>query len=379
MTIEDRVRRVLTEAVADEPPLHGAPLQAALGGRRRRPVLAGAVAVVLVLAAVIGLVAVRRPSRVVPAAPTLTTLPTTGWPEVTDDAGNLSFRHPPGWDARRGPTGVWTLAPRDVARDDQGRPGFEVTVRPVRGYWKSDGYWRATTPEIGRLPGGQDYLFIFQAPTQQGSYAVDWGRVCGKVAAPGSCQPRSVQIQFRSATGRPSLDRYRAQAQTVVGTLRPLRGNAPTVGDRSRPACLPEQWALVHPDAWAGVAGRPLIVVPAGVRFRGGRPCHLQVAVSMAVHRDGRPLPVQGSPAPATIELDLPEDALPGGYRGVDDERILQLWLWDYVCEQALNGAEFVFSDDRGQRLLGVDIGQSGSGPGGCPGQGGQPLLATWP
>ena len=99
----------------------------------------------------------------------------------------------------------------------------------------------------------------------------------------------------------------------------------------------------------------------------------------MAVHRDGRPLPVQGSPAPATIELDLPEDALPGGYRGVDDERILQLWLWDYVCEQALNGAEFVFSDDRGQRLLGVDIGQSGSGPGGCPGQGGQPLLATWP
>ena len=379
MTIEDRVRRVLTEAVADEPPLHGAPLQAALGGRRRRPVLAGAVAVVLVLAAVTGLVAVRRPSRVVPAAPTLTTLPTTGWPERTDDAGNLSFRHPPGWAARRGPTGVWTLAPRDVPRDDQGRPGFEVTVRPVRGYWKSDGYWRATTPEIGRLPGGQDYLFIFQAPTRQGSYAVDWGRVCGKVAAPGSCQPRSVQIQFRSATGRPSLDRYRAQAQTVVGTLRPLRGNAPTVGDRSRPACLPEQWALVHPDAWAGVAGRPLIVVPAGVRFRGGRPCHLQVAVSMAVHRDGRPLPVQGSPAPATIELDLPEDALPGGYRGVDDERILQLWLWDYVCEQALNGSEFVFSDDRGQRLLGVDIGQSGSGPGGCPGQGGQPLLATWP
>ena len=49
------------------------------------------------------------------------------------------------------------------------------------------------------------------------------------------------------------------------------------------------------------------------------------------------------------------------------------------MCEQALNGTEFVFSDDRGQRLLGVDIGQSGSGPGGCPGQGGQPLLATWP
>jgi hypothetical protein len=379
MTIEDRVRRVLTEAVADEPPLRGAPLEAVRRRRRRRPVLAGAVAVVLVLAAAAGLVAVRRSDRVLPATPTPTTLPTAGWPEVTDTAGNLSFRHPPGWDVRQRRNGVWALTPQDIAPDDQGRPGFEVTVRPVREYWRSDGYWRAAIPEIGRLPGGQDFLFLFQAPTQQGSYAVDWGRVCGKVAAPGSCQPRSVQVRFQSATGRPSWDRYRAQVQTVVGTLRPVRANAPTVGDRSRPACQPEQWALVHPDAWAGVAGRPLLVVPAGVRFRGGRPCHLQVAVSMAVHRDGRPLPVQGSPARATIQLDLPEDALPEGYRGIDGERILQLWLWDHGCEEALNGTEVIFGDDRGRRLLGVDVGEPGSGPGGCPGQRGQPRLVAWP
>ena len=85
MTIEDRVRRVLTDAVADEPPLRGAPLQAALRRRRRRPVLAGAVAVVLVLAAVAGVAALRRPDKVLPATPTLTTLPTAGWPEVVDD------------------------------------------------------------------------------------------------------------------------------------------------------------------------------------------------------------------------------------------------------------------------------------------------------
>jgi hypothetical protein len=56
MTIEDRVRRVLTDAVADEPPQRGVPLH-----------------------------------------------------EVTDDAGNLSFRHPPGWDVRpsdRGGSGL---------------------------------------------------------------------------------------------------------------------------------------------------------------------------------------------------------------------------------------------------------------------------------
>jgi hypothetical protein len=379
MTIEDRVRRVLTDAVADEPPLHGAPLQAALRRRRRRPVLAGAVAVVLVLAAGIGLIAVRRPSRVVPAAPTLTTLPTAGWPEVTDEAGNLSFRHPPGWEARRTSRGAWTLAPQDVPPDENGRPGFEVTVTPVRGYWRSHGYWRGTTPELGRLPGGQDYLFIFQAPTQQGTYAVDWGRTCAAAAAPGSCQPRSVQVEFRSATGRPSWDRYRAQVETVVGTLRPLRANAATVGDRSRPACLPEQWALVHPDAWAGVAGRQLIVVPVGVGFRGGRPCHLRVAVSMAVHPDGGALPVRGSPALATIELDLPEDALPVDYKGVDDERILRLWIWDYVCEEALAGAELVFSDDRGRRLLRLDIGGPTQGSGGCPGQGQPSSLVAWP
>jgi hypothetical protein len=66
MSIEDRLRRVLADAVADEPPLQGAPLEAATHRRRGRPVLAGVIAMVLVLAAVVALAAVRgqreRPS-----------------------------------------------------------------------------------------------------------------------------------------------------------------------------------------------------------------------------------------------------------------------------------------------------------------------------
>ena len=212
MTIEDRVRRVLTEAVADEPPLHGAPLQAALGGRRRRPVLAGAVAVVLVLAAVTGLVAVRRPSRVVPAAPTLTTLPTTGWPEVTDDAGNVRFRHPPGWDVRptnRGGAGLkdgWVLTPPDVPRGNAPRSGFAVTVTHGHGYWKADSFGLVGSGQVGRVPGGQAYLRTAANSPQRGTYAIDWGRVCrAGTPAPGCSSARSWRTTARGTCRASSL------------------------------------------------------------------------------------------------------------------------------------------------------------------------------
>jgi hypothetical protein len=381
MTIEDRVRRVLTEAAADEPPVHGAPLQAALRGRRRRPVLAGAVAVVLVLAAVIGLVAIRRPSRVVPATPTLTTLPTAGWPEVTDDAGNFRFRHPPGWEVRRNDRRGWNLIPPG-ARPGAGQPPrFLVTVASA-GYWRNDGYHRGTAPQVGRLPGGQAYQLTAPDPPRSGTYAVDWGRVCRGAAAPGSCRPRSVHVVFSSTDPGYGWDRYRPELETVVGTLTPLRATAPTAGDRSRPACRPGQWALVHPKAWAGVAGKQLLVVPVGVRFRGGPPCHLQASVSMAVKQDGRPLGIGGNPAPATIELDLPEDALPTGYQGVDDKRILQLWIWDNLCGRQAgitSRTDLVFEDERGRRLLSLDVQLAGYPSATCADSGAPSAIAPWP
>ena len=43
----------------------------------------------------------------------------------------------------------------------------------------------------------------------------------------------------------------------------------------------------------------------------------------MAVQQDGRLVEVRGNPAPATVELALPEDALPATYRGSDEDRML--------------------------------------------------------
>jgi hypothetical protein len=389
MTIEDRVRRVLTEAVADEPLLHGAPLQAALRGRRRRPVLAGAVAVVLVLGAVIGLVAVRRPSRVLPAAPTLTTLPTTGWPEVTDDAGNFRFRHPPGWDVRptnRGGAGLkdgWVLTPPDVPRGNAPRSGFAVTVTHGHGYWKADSFGLVGSGQVGRVPGGQAYLRTAANSPQRGTYAIDWGRVCrAGTPAPGSCAAQSVQVEYASVPPGRHFDRYRAEVETVVASLRALRPTSPTVGDRSRPACQPGQWALVHPSAWGGTPDGRRLAVPVGVGFRGGPPCHLHVPVSMAVEQDGRRLPIQGNPATATIELDLPEDALPAGYKGIRDDRILQVWTWDERCDQQAGitaSSAMVFSDDRGRRLLTLGNRLAGFDPAQCTDRSRRSVLAAWP
>jgi hypothetical protein len=386
MTIEDRVRRVLAEAVADEPPPRSAPLERALRRRHRRPALIGAAALVLVLAAVVGLVTVRRQDRPIPpTTPTLTTLPTAGWPEVTDEAGNFRFRYPPGWEVRR-IGGQWALTQRNIPRTDQGLPAFEVRVISARSLWRSHGYWQGTAPKVGRLPAGQAYLLTFHVPAQYGAYFVDWGRACRGPAKPGSCQPRSVQVEFRSFTGEPIWDRYQAEIQTVVGTLEKLRPTASTVGDRSRPACRAEQWELAKPDVIGTTQEHPVVAVPVGVRFRGGRPCHLQAPVSMAALQDGRLLEVRGNPAPATIELDLPEDALPTTYLGPEEDRMLLTWVWNRPCQSprppdllvALRRVDLVFSDERGRPLVATHFNQ-GSETGVC-GERGQPsVLAPWP
>jgi hypothetical protein len=381
MTIEERVRRVLEHAVATEPPPRRAPLDSVRRRRRRRPVLAGAVAVVLVLAAVVGLAAVRRPDRVVPAAPTLTTLPTAGWAGVDHRAG-FSFLRPPGWELRREDNEGLALIPPDARPSPGAAPRFRVRVAPG-GYWRNNGYWRGRTPQVGRLPGGQAYLLTVADPPLQGGYAVDWGRVCRATRAPGSCLPTSVHVEFTSTGDARLWDRYRPVIETIVGTLRPLRPTDPTTGDRSRPACTADQWKLVYPNSMAGVPARQRTVVPAGVGFRGGRPCHLRVQVSMALEQGGRPLAVRGNPAPATIELDLPEDALPAGYQGVGEERILQLWTWDQECVPVPGtdlGVDIVFRDERGGRLLALPtLHFEKPGPAACGAPGAASVLAPWP
>ena len=92
MSIEDRVRQLLADAVADEPPMRGAPLDHALRRRRRRPLVAGAVALTLVLAAVVALATVQPRQHPLPS-----TISTNGWKTYTDTNGNLRFRYPPDW------------------------------------------------------------------------------------------------------------------------------------------------------------------------------------------------------------------------------------------------------------------------------------------
>ena len=89
MTIEDRVRRVLAEAVADEPALRGAPLDHALRRRSRRPLMVGAVAMALVLAAVVAVAAVRGSGT----RPLPSTVSTEGWKAYTDVAGKIGRAH----------------------------------------------------------------------------------------------------------------------------------------------------------------------------------------------------------------------------------------------------------------------------------------------
>jgi hypothetical protein len=324
MTIEDRVRRVLAEAVADEPSLRGAPLQhATRRPRRRRPVVAGAVAIALVLALVVVLAAVRSREHPLP-----TTISTKGWTTWTDAANNLRLRHPPDWVVRpRGAAVIRFAPPEHAGGAVADNPPFAVGVRAV-----ARGYYIGGTSGVnlikGRLPSGQAYVVYEDDPAalvpppdvpatsrsladlpRRRVYTIDWGRSC-RTAAGGqpSCGPDLVMTGIMAAS-TPLWDRYRAVAEAIVGTIAPVRPVAPSFGDRSRPACSPDQWRLFHPGGWSYGDNARRYVLEGGVEFRGGQPCHLRLALRLEVlGLDGRRLPLSGNPSTTTVEGDLPED-----------------------------------------------------------------------
>jgi hypothetical protein len=338
MSIEDRVRQLLTDAVANEPPLRGAPLDYALRRRRRRPLVAGAVALTVVLAAVVALAAVQTRQRPLPS-----TVSTKGWKTFTDATGHLRFRYPPDWALRRLPKqdAAVVLVPPEAADRPIDQARFRVTILLGETFWVGE-MWSGSTTK-GRMPNGQAYLLDLQSPTATqgnqayggyGAYSIDWGRYCTSHGRR-YCGPHSVHISFGGSASAAAWDRYRAVADTIARTATPLRPTGPSVGDRSRPACRPDQWRLVWPEEYGLGNNGQRFVLQGGVQYRQGPPCHLRLTLRLAVQdKVGRPLPVAGNPATTTVEGDLPEDGMQH-YAG--SWAIEGAFMWRFAWEEWCN------------------------------------------
>jgi hypothetical protein len=356
MTIEDRVRRVLAEAVAEEPALRGAPLDHALRRRSRRPVVAGAVAMALVLAAVVGVAVVRASGE----RPLPSTVSTKGWKTYTDTTGNLRFRYPPDWRIVpypiRGGKGerYLTLVPHGIAVPAMPPAAFQVSWQVSRSFWIGEN-WVGGTTSLGRLPDGRPYLRTVSDSAADDRYhfagwSIDWGRPCLTGAA--RCVPHSVGFGVHATDGR-LWDRYRAVAETIPATVEQLRPTAPTVGDRGLPACRSDQWRLVWVEEWGVTEGYQGIVLQGGVRYRQGPRCHLRLTLRLAVEDSGgRPLPVRGNPASTTVEGDLPVDGiqrLSGSW--VIGGALMWRFMWREWCNRGLPKASLRVTAEGGASL----------------------------
>jgi hypothetical protein len=164
-----------------------------------------------------------------------------------------------------------------------------------------------------------------------------------------------------------AFDRYRGQLDAIVRSATPLRPVPSTTDDAGRPDCRPDQWRLAGNRGLSGVGQR--IAFSGVLRYRGGPACHLRLQLQMAVERDGRQLPVAGSPAIATVEGLLPDD---------DQERLNRLGVhgtplnWtlavDEWCNRELGGASLRVTAAAGRSLNVAlpDAGGQPDGPGYC-------------
>jgi hypothetical protein len=323
MTIEDRVRQMLADAVADEPAPRGAPLDYALGRRRPRFALAGAALVLIVLGLVVVVASVLGTDQPSTGPTATTTVPTTmvsttGWPSYLDRDNNLRLRYPPGWKMRPGPGGD-ELVPPEYANSRPGFAKYAVVIKAFPGFYLQGYDWQGATS--GRLPGGQAYRHSVGYPDlppgeappappaiargrRSAVYMVDWGRFCSAKPKP-FCGAHALRISVSDANAR-AFDRYRAHLDTIVQSATQLRPAPSSSEDAGRPACRPEQWRLDRSQGLAG--GGQGISMYGTVRYRAGPACALRLTLQVRVERDGRPLPIAGNPATATVQGLLPED-----------------------------------------------------------------------
>jgi hypothetical protein len=385
-------------------------------GRRRqalsRPVLAGTVALVVVLAAVVALAAVRGRADHPPAGPPPTTSPTTAptstsisagsWKTYIDAAHNLRFRYPPDWVVRRRHAeATVTLAPREQARRMLAYPPpFAVTVTAGGAYYIGEAPEPGTT--WGRLPAGPAYMRFESdvalselrgvpgstAPNVAGQartvgYSIDWGRDC-KGVKPYRCGPHGVLVNIQAAD--PTLwDRHLAAAEAIVRSAEPVTPTRPSSGDRSLPPCRADQWRVIWPGEH-GFAGAQRFFLSGGVQYLGGPRCHLRARLELLIERDGRPLPLPGNPASRIVEGDLPADGITkdGGSWVMRGGPLFWSFYWQEWCNKGLEGPALRLSAPNGQRLrIAGPNPKTNAAPSpafrGCEDRGQPSRLAPWP
>jgi hypothetical protein len=394
MTVEDRVRRVLADAVASEPPPRDAPLATVRRRRRRRPLLAGATVLILVLAVLAGLVAVRSSHRPLPS-----TDPTAGWKVFSDTTSNLRFRYPPDWVLRERQPGWWRIAPPDqVTGMLKDQPPFAVGIRaPGAGYYL--GEQTGSDLNRGRLASGRDFVVAdesgeIEAPPgekapklpRQRTYTIDWGRACTSGGTSPGCRAQVVRAGLSAfPNDSPLWDRHLAVGRTIVESIAPVTQVPPSSGDRTRPACRPDQWRLFHPGGWSYQDLAQRYVLEGGFKFLRGPPCHLALALRLDVEKPvGHLLPLPGNPSRTTVEGDLPEDQDPSTatatvYQG---SPLAWIWVWQEWCNQGLPQASLRITAETGASITvpGPPKANPPEEPEtGCEDRGRQSSISAWP
>ena len=378
------------EAAGGARPAAGAAGARRRGARRRRRQAMGTL--VLVAGLVAGLVWVDR--RPPPSADA-----TKGWKTFTDAPNNLQFRYPPRWalDDRspRGGGMVLLVPPEDAGRPPD-KVRYLVTVGVSQSFWVGE-LWMGPTTAKGRLPGGQPYLLDIEEPQVAagqpatsdqayggGTYSIDWGRYCTTGGGRRLCGPHRVMVSLWSSS-RSAWNRYRAVADTIVGSVTQLRPTGPSVGDRSRPACRADQWRLIWPEEHAFGNHQQRFVHQGGVRYRKGPPCHLRLTLRLTLlDGAGRRLPVAGNPATTTVEGDLPEDQmqrLQGSW--VIDGPFMWRFAWEEWCNRGLPAATLRVTAEGGATLVSPAPQHSTTkrppALGDCRDRGRPSTLAGWP
>jgi hypothetical protein len=414
MRSDEELRRALARPDLQWPDETGAYERFLRRRVRRDRVMAAAtgLALVVVLAAVVALAAVRGQDRA-PVGPTPTTTPTTtptsaatstivaagGWKSYTDATHNLRFRYPPDWVLRRRhQEGTVTLAPREHAKRMLAwPPPFAVTVTAGGAYYIGEAPEPGTT--WGRLPGGQAYMrFESEVDPSAGpgvptstapgarrarvvGYSIDWGRDC-KGVKPYRCGPHSVLANIQAAD-LALWDRHLAAAEAIVRSARPVTDTRPSYGDRSLPACRSDQWRVIWPGEY-GFAGPQRFFLSGGVQYLRGPRCHLRARLELLVERDGRRLPLPGNPAARMVEGDLPEDGITkdGGSWVMRGGPLFWSFYWQEWCSKGLEGPALRLSAPNGQRLrIGGPAPAAAPSPAfrGCQDRGQPSRLAPWP